>query len=335
MEKYSYNAEDKSLLTPPICNFFAGPLVTALPESFPANLITICANSFVFIAFIIAYVNYVNGTSRFLWLIPILCFAYIVGDYSDGMQARKTHTGSPLGEYLDHFLDSFVTGLLTGTLMLSFRITNPVLLFCTYQFLYAGQIAAFWERFKTGVMRFSKFSTSEGIMAIAIMAALYPVRIVYESNLKPALFGLSIPQIIILLGFAAAGYTAAVSIVRTKHLSIRLALQILFSMIIGAVLVWYVRSSILQQTVLIIFYNVFFISDLLAATNQKQKESFPDFIVPISCTAFFIAPHYADIIQILQAGYLLCRIIIRFTKFFRNYRQYWYWKNPKAEKKNG
>lgn len=331
MEKYSYSAEDKSLLTPLIEKFFAGNFVNILPASVPANMITICSNSFVLISFAIAYLNYINGTSKFLWLIPFLCFAYIVGDYSDGMQARKTHTGSPLGEYLDHFLDSFVTGFLTGTLMLSFRITNPILFFCTYQFLYMGQIGSFWERLKTGVMRFSKLSSSEGVMAIAIMASLYPVKIVYESNLKALFFGFSLPQIFIFTAYAGAFFTGIVSILRTKQYGIRLPLHIIFSLWIGAVLVWYVNTSILLHTVIISFYNVFFISSLLAATNQNKKESFPDFIVPLSCIIFFIIPQYAVIIQICQSVYLFCIVLIRFVIFFRKYKNCWYWKNPEIK----
>lgn len=331
MEEYSYSAEDKSLLTPLIYNFFVNPLMKILPRSVPANMITICSNSFVLISFIIAYINYINGTSRFLWLIPILCFIYIVGDCSDGIQARRTHTGSPLGEYFDHFLDSFVTGLLTGTLMLSFRVTNPILFFCVYQFLYIGQIGTFWERLKAGIMRFATFSTSEGIMAIACMASFYPIKIVYELNLKEVFLGFSIPQIIIFAAYAAAGITGFVSIIRTGHHSIRLFLHILFSAAVGAVLVWCVPCPIFWYTLIITFYNVFFCESILEATGGDKKEKLPDFVVPISCILFFVIPQYAFIIQIAQTVYLFCRIIIRFAFFFNKYKHCWYWKNPKTQ----
>ncbi len=331
MEEYSYSAEDKSLLTPVIYNFFVYPFMKILPRSVPANIITICSNSFVLISFIIAYINYIKGTNRFLWLIPILCFIYIVGDCSDGIQARRTHTGSPLGEYFDHFLDSFVTGLLTGTLMLSFRVTNPILFFCVYQFLYIGQIGTFWERLKSGIMRFAAFSTSEGIMAIACMASLYPVKAVYELNLKEIFLGFSIPQIIIFVAYAAAGITGFVSIIRTKQYSIRLFLHIAFSAAVGAVLVWYTHCSIFLYTLIITFYNVFFCESVLEATGGNKKEKHPDFIVPFSCVLFFIIPQYAFIIQVCQTVYLFCRIITRFVSFFNKYKHCWYWRNPETQ----
>ena len=331
MEKYSYSAEDNSLLTPPIYKFFVYPLINVLPKSIPANIITICSNSLVLISFLIAYINYVHDTRICLWLIPLLCFAYIVGDCSDGIQARRTGTGSALGEYLDHFLDSFVTGLLTGILMLTFRTTNTVLLFCAYQFLYIGQIGTFWERLKNGVMRFSKISTSEGTMAIAIMAALYSFPAVRAADARPLVFGFSITQLIIFTAFGAAFVTGIASIIRAGRYSLRLILHILFSAGIGAVLVWQTAAPILFQTAIITFYNVLFIESLLSATNEKRKEGLPDFFVPATCPLYFIIPQYTLALMLLQTLYLFVRIVVRFTVFFNRYKSCWHWKNEKAE----
>ncbi len=331
MEKYSYSAEDNSLLTPPIYKFFVYPLINVLPKSIPANIITICSNSLVLVSFLIAYINYLKGTIVCLWLIPLLCFAYIVGDCSDGIQARRTGTGSALGEYLDHFLDSFVTGLLTGILMLTFRTTNTVLLFCAYQFLYIGQIGTFWERLKNGVMRFSKISTSEGTMAIAIMAALYSFPAVRAAEARPLVFGFSITQLIIFTAFGAAFVTGIASIIRAGRYSLHLILHILFSAGIGAVLVWQTAAPILIQTAIITFYNVLFIETLLSATNEKRKEGLPDFFVPATCPLYFIIPQYTLALMLLQTLYLFVRIVVRFTVFFNRYKSCWHWKNEKAE----
>lgn len=300
MENYSYSAEDKSLLTPVLYKYFVFPLVRILPESIPANIITIFSNSFVLLSFVVAYLNYIHDTYRFLWLIPIFCWTYIVGDCSDGIQARRTKTGSPLGEYFDHFLDSFVTGLLTGILMLCFRVTNPILLFCVYQFLYVGQIGTFWGRFKNGVMQFSTFSTSEGTMAIAIMSTLSSIGLIREVSVQNVLLGFSIPYIIIFTAFGAAWLTGLTAIFKTKQHSIRLFLHIGFSVLIGAVLVWHVKASIFTQTLIITFYNVLFIQSVLSATAEKIKESFPDFLVPISCILYFSVLDYSMIIQVLS-----------------------------------
>ena len=328
MEEYSYNAEDKSLLTPLLYKFFVLPFVKILPKSVPANIITICSNTLVFLSFLIAYINYINGTNNFLWLIPVFCWCYIIGDCSDGIQARRTKTGSPLGEYFDHFLDSFVTGFLTGMLMLTFRVTNSVLIFCVYQFLYMGQIGTFWGRFKSGVMKFSTFSTSEGTMAIAVMSALYSFGFIRNMENHPIIFEFTVPQIIMVTAFGAAWLTGLISIIKTKTYSIRLFLHLSFSAAIGVVLVWQVKAPIALQTLIISFYNVLFIESILAATGEKTKETFPDFLLPASCILFFIFPAYAFTLQIFQCVYLFIRITIRFTLFFKKYKHCWYWKNP-------
>lgn len=333
MENYSYSAEDKSVLTPLIYKCFVFPLVKILPESIPANIITIFSNSFVVFSFIVAYLNYLHDTYRFLWLIPIFCWTYIVGDYSDGVQARRTKTGSPLGEYFDHFLDSFVTGLLTGTLMLCFRVTNPILLFCVYQFLYVGQIGTFWGRFKNGVMQFSTFSTSEGTMAIAIMSTLSSIGLIREVSVQNILLGFSIPYIIMFIAFGAAWLTGLIAIFKTKKISIRLVLHLFFSAFIGAVLVWKIQAPIFMQTLIITFYNVLFIQSVLSATAEKVKESLPDLLVPLSCLLYFVFSEYFIVIGTAQIIYLLIRIIIRFLVFFKKYRHCWYWKNPIPAKK--
>lgn len=334
MENYSYSAEDRSLLTPLLYKYFVFPLVKILPESLPANVITIFSNSLVVLSFFIAYINYLHDTYNFLWLIPILCWFYIVGDCSDGIQARRTKTGSSLGEYFDHFLDSFVTGLLTGILMLCFRVTNPIVLFCVYQFLYIGQIGTFWGRFKDGVMKFSTFSTSEGIMGITITASLASFDVIRNISFQSVFLGFSFIYIMIIAAFGAAWLTGVILIYQTKKISIRLTLHIAFSALIGAVLVWKVQAPVFMQTVIITFYNVLFIQSVLSATAEKVKEALPDFLLPLSCLLYFVFFEYSIIIGGAQSLYLLVRIIIRFLIFFKKYKHCWYWKNPVLAKKN-
>ena len=166
MSKYSYSAEDQSLLAPILYKFFVDPLVKILPYRLPANFITLTSFIFIVIAFGIAVHGYYVHRYDFWWLIPLLALLYLVSDCSDGKQARKTGTGSPLGEYFDHFLDSFVTGLLMGILLISFQVTKPIIITIGFFNLYFGQIGTFWERYKRRVMCFGKLSSSEGVLVI-------------------------------------------------------------------------------------------------------------------------------------------------------------------------
>ncbi len=331
MDKYKYSATDESLLTPFLHKFFVNPFLKILPRGIPANIITLISNSFVLFAFLVAYFNYINGTTRFYYLIPIFFFMYLVGDCADGMQARRTKTGSPLGEFFDHFLDSFVTGLLSAVFLLCFRVKSPIMIFLLYQFVYIGQIGTFWERLHLGVMRFFKVSTSEGVVLTSVISASYTFGFIQNLNASKVIFNLSIIELIILGGYIIAGITGFITIFHTKKYNFKLFLHIILSFAIGAVLVWGINASLLMHTLIISLYNVFFIASVLRATNDKSEISFPDFLVPITCILFFILPDFIFWIEIAQVVYLSIIILISFFKFFRIYKHCWYWKNPKQE----
>ena len=328
MSEYSYNANDESLLTPVLYKYFVDPLVKILPYRLPANLITLISFGFIVIAFTIAAHGYRVQRYDFWWAIPILSFLYIIGDCSDGKQARKTGTGSPLGEYFDHLLDTFVSGLLIGILMISFQVINPFIITIGFFNLYFGQIGTFWERYKRRVMSFGKLSTSEGILTIAITSSLVSVPVIHRIADIPAFFGITWSESIIVVIMLGAAITAIHALIRSKQVSFRLIAHFIFALVLTTLVASLYRDNMIYITVVITFYNVFFLASLLAATNLEKRETMPDIIVPLSCILFFILPDYAAYIRYGQIFYLMIRILIRFTAFFRLHRQYWYWINP-------
>ena len=326
MKKYKYSASDESLMTPFLYRFFISPMLKIVPYQIPANFITLFSNSCVLLSFIIATMGYYNNNFNLYFLIPILCFAYIVGDSFDGVQARRTDTGSSLGEYFDHFLDSFVTGLLTGTLLFAMRSKVGLILIFPYQALYLGQIGAFWERLKTGVISFAKISTSEGVMTIAISSFLVSFPFM-KPLLEPRLIiGLSYLDCFLLICFFFAGVAGIKAFFVAKTFSVRLCLHVVLSSIVNVLCVYF-SFNILQITIIITLYNAFFISPLLSSVSTGKKEGWPDIIIPISFVALYYLPQYTFIIYIMQLSYLALRIIIRFAIFFHTNRHSWVWCN--------
>lgn len=328
--EYKYSANDASLMTPFLYRFFISPMLKIVPYQIPANIITIISNSCILLSFIIAALGYYRNNFNFYFLIPILCFLYLVGDCFDGVQARRTKTCSPLGEYFDHFLDSFVTGLLTGTLLFALRSTSPIILIFPFQALYLGQIGTFWERLKKGVMSFGLISTSEGVMTIAISAFLvsFPLvqRLVIVNKL---IFALSIVDFMLLTSFLFAGIAGIKAIVVSKKCSLKLLLHMNFSCITTACCVYF-GFSILLVTVLTTFYNAFFISPLLSSVSTKEEERFPDFVVPLLFVLYFFTKNWQVVITTIQFVYIICRVIARFLVFFYANRHYWVWKNTEC-----
>ncbi len=327
MSEYSYSADDQSFLTPPLYKFFVDPFVKVLPRWLPANFITIIAFIFVIAAFSISIRGYYNGNYDYWFLIPLLLFGYLIGDCSDGKQARKTNTGSPLGEYFDHFLDSFVTGFLMGILLISFQVTNPFVITIGFFNLYLGQIATFWEHYHHKPMYFAKMSTSEGILAIGLSSWLMSFESL-RTGAAYTLFGFTCGDLLIICIMMGSFVTVKHALVTTKTISTRLVFHLIFSLGITVFVAVFYHSDMLYIALLCTCYNVLFLASLLAATAQETEEGLPDLIIPLSCIGLYLLPQYTDTVQALQIIYLAIRIIIRFAAFFKVYKQYWYWINP-------
>ena len=327
-KKYSYSAEDESLVTPVLYTFLVDPLVKVLPYRLPANLITLSSFTCIAVAFGIAVHGFYVKRYDFWWLIPLLTLAYLVGDCADGKQARKTGTGSPLGEYFDHFWDSFVTGLLMGILMISFGVTKPFVIVIGFFNLYCGQIGAFWERYKLRVMYFGKLGTNEGVLAIGLTSWLMSIPIIHTYADRELLWSITGGDALIIVILSGAAVSAIHSIGRTKQVSPQLITHLLLSFILTCTVSILYTHQIVYITLVVALYNVFFLASLLAAINSESKECFPDIIVPLSLIASYMFSAATTSIQYAQIIYLAIRVIIKFAVVFKLNKQYWYWINP-------
>lgn len=327
-KKYSYSAEDESLVAPVLYTFLVDPLVKVLPYRLPANLITLSSFTCIAVAFGIAVHGFYVKRYDFWWLIPLLTLAYLVGDCADGKQARKTGTGSPLGEYFDHFWDSFVTGLLMGILMISFGVTKPFVIVIGFFNLYCGQIGAFWERYKLRVMYFGKLGTNEGVLAIGLTSWLMSIPIIHTYADRELLWSITGGDALIIVILSGAAVSAIHSIGRTKQVSPQLITHLLLSFILTCTVSILYTHHIVYITLVVALYNVFFLASLLAAINSESKECFPDIIVPLSLIASYMFPAATTAIQYAQIIYLAIRVIIKFAVVFKLNKQYWYWINP-------
>lgn len=333
MPKYSYSAEDESILSPVLYKYCVDPLVKILPYRLPANFVTFISFSFILIAFAIAVHGYYTDLYSHWYFIPVLTLMYLIGDCADGKQARKTGTGSPLGEYFDHFLDTFVTGLLMGILMISFRVTRPSIITIGFFNLYAGQIGSFWERYKRRVMCFGKLSSSEGVVAIGLTSYLMSIPVIKHIANHILILGITYGEMLIIVIMTGTALSAIHSIVRAKAVSFRLIAQLAASCAVTYTATYlYGAHNMVYVTLVVSLYNIFFLSSLLSATNLAKHECLPDIVIPLSFAAFFLFPTYAPLIRHIQIVYLAIRVGIKFITFVTINRQYWYWVNPPPDK---
>jgi len=98
----------------PLCNF----LVNFIPPWVAPNLLTalgfVCLvlSSLLSVAFVgIQSDKHDNEVAPFALVSAILIFCYMLLDNTDGKQARRTQSSSPLGELIDHGSDSMTVGI--------------------------------------------------------------------------------------------------------------------------------------------------------------------------------------------------------------------------------
>lgn len=86
-------------------------MLRIVPEATSPNLLTFLGNSFSFLvgfALLLGDLPIVGQTHRAVFLLPpVGLFLYMALDNAEGLQARRTGTSSPLGEFCDHWLDAF------------------------------------------------------------------------------------------------------------------------------------------------------------------------------------------------------------------------------------
>ena len=82
------------------------------PSWLAPNMITLSGFGFMLVCFLtmLTYSPELDGSTPDWWLLlaPFCVFTYQTCDGSDGKQARRTKSGSPLGEMFDHGVDALV-----------------------------------------------------------------------------------------------------------------------------------------------------------------------------------------------------------------------------------
>lgn len=334
-KKYSYSAEDLSLIDCYVIIPFAKKLVNKLPMWLPANVITIISNSFVLLAAVISATS--KRTPWPLWiLIPFCFFAYLVGDTADGLQARRTKTGSPLGEFCDHFLDTFVTGELLFCVFSAYGIRNLILVGLFLYISYATQMAAFWEKYITHKLHLGKFSSTETVVVLVLFATIGFIPAVNGffrqplGNLLPLFEGvkLSLSEATLIIASLCALGATITTLIRTKKISLNFVLYLILSFILTISATFVEKDSFFIVFLTLSFYHIDYSAALLSAIIMKEKDPRPDFILTTAmCLALLFDVHH-PVLYTLFIIYIAIFVVARTSIFVHKNAKYWYWINP-------
>lgn len=336
--KYAYSAEDGSIGDLYIAVPLSTRLVKKLPWWLPANIITIISNSNVLLATVIAFTaNRVNWP---IWIfIPILYFIYVIGDATDGLQARRTKTGSPLGEFTDHFLDTFVTGFLQASIFYVYHFDKVYLISFVLMLGYFLQITAFWERYKLGHLSFAKFSSTDALITLPIFLAagfIEPVNAFFTqpvANFFPALaeFNLSLIEAITCIIAIGSIFVSIKTLVKTQDVSWRFFLYMAESLVLSFVAATLEKSDIIIIVVTLMFFHVNYSAALLSAITMNEKDPVPDILLTIAMTLTLLFNVHNPVLYTVYFLYLVISVTIRVARFFKKNEQYWVWRNPELK----
>ena len=348
-EGYNYASQDESLVDSVLCGKILPKVIDHVPFGLPANIITICSNSCVFIAFLIAMLS-TKGITKLWFAIPFLIPAYLFGDCLDGMQARRTKTGSPLGEYLDHFLDCFVNAELIIPVLVCYKIVNPWIVFVILCKAYITQAVAFWERYKNGHMYFGKFSSSEVVLSFTVIITIaYFDSVVNGALITLGSFGfiqnifgsscqwlqkLTIAEAVVCTFIVFSLISDFFNFIRTRGASIRFWAYCAASILVAALFAIRNPDYHYIPYYIVVLFNIDYIASLIVAITMKKTDPHADYIFVAFVVITFVLKLESPVILIIELAYVLVKIIVRAVWFITKHRRYWVWKNPPLPQEN-
>lgn len=325
MREYSYRCRDFSLLTPDFKKWFVAPLLPYVPWGIPANIITLFSNLFVYIGFFVS-LNYHTSWSR---LIVAGClFLYLVGDHLDGMQAKKTKTGSALGEFCDHYLDAFNNGIILYTAFMVFEINHPLLTTVVLTTSYLAHMSVFYEQFKTGWLTFEKLGSLEAVLLMLLLIGVAAFGPVHQFFTMPVYGSFRLIEILFALSAIGATGTFITTFKRTPSRGSGVWFFITGTIVL-ATLVGN-TFNVMQLFILITLYASLYVGLIMKGHLVDGIERFPDLVVPGAIVILqFIMPIDTNATFLIFTTYLLARILLLVFQTFNALKVYWVWSNPR------
>ena len=325
MRPYQYRCKDNSLLTPPFKQWVITPLIKIVPWAIPANIITLISNGFVYLGLYVSLNPEVTG--KYTPLIIAAClFVYLIGDHLDGMQAKRTGTGSALGEFCDHYLDAFNNGIVVYTMLVVFKIQQPVIISSVIAISYIAHMAVFYEQFKTGWLTFEKIGSLEGVLLSSILIGLSFIDSFYSFMTIPLIAGFSVASIFIIGSAIGALSTFIQTYLRTPNVKVGywIFIILLATLAIAGVFTF---SDVQLFTVLTLYASLY-IGKLMYGHLIDGIEGQPDWLLPVALILYpAFGTNNPDYIFWIGSAYLAARIMTLIVKTFSVLGVYWVWQN--------
>lgn len=325
MRLYQYRCNDYSLLTPSFKRFVITPLIRFVPWAVPANIITFVSNGIVYLGLYLALHPQLFGKATPL-LISATLILYLIGDHLDGMQAKRTGTGSALGEFCDHYLDAFNNGVIMFTMITVFGISHKGVVVGVIVASYWAHMTVFYEQFKTGWLTFEPVGSLEGVLLSALLIALSAVPSVYALFTLTFFSDYTLIELLLILSSLGAVITFYKTWKRTPE--IKPGFWIFTFLVAATGILGIPFFDNFQLFVLLTLYASSYIGKIMHGHLIDGVERSPDFITPLLLLLLYIpAFTYATFLFGILIAYLSISIAILIFKTFSVLKVYWVWLN--------
>jgi phosphatidylglycerophosphate synthase len=213
--KYSYKSINNSLVNAFYKRYWLPIVIKLVPERASANLISILGNAGAWAAFLILSglvvgpMNVVARERPWIFGVCALClFFYHTLDNLDGMQARRTGSSGPLGEFVDHWFDSFNTFLIPLGLGLAFPEIPSLMVAITILLCCLADWLSLRTTRNSGVLVFGRVSSEEALLfSYVVCIAMWATG--YDFWIKPSLFG--IPLVVFAYAVTPIAFIASIA----------------------------------------------------------------------------------------------------------------------------
>jgi phosphatidylglycerophosphate synthase len=323
MRPYQYRCNDYSLITPLFKQWIISPLIRFIPWGIPANIITIISNLFIYLGL------YLSMFPRLGIFTPIFIAAcliiYLIGDHLDGMQAKRTGTGSALGEFCDHYLDAFNNGIIVFIMFTVFEINQPLATATVLLISYLAHMSVFYEQFKTGWLTFERIGSLEGVLLSALLIGL-TILDPFHAAMNYRVAGLISVAEAIIAGSTVGAFLTFIQTARRTP-DIRRGYWI-FALLLTVVCVCgVIVLNNFQLFVILTLYASLYIGWIMYAHLIDGRERMSDWITPAFLLICALSS-LSDYIFLTTVVYLTARIIHLIQKAFSSLNMYWVWQNP-------
>ena len=328
MSPYQYRCIDESILLPFLKKYVFSVLHRCIPYGVPANYLTLVSIIVIWSSFF--YLIGVNTPDDSDIIIVFFAITiYVIFDHFDGLQAKITGTGSPLGEFLDHYSDVFNGSII---LYLFFRILQIELDWIFYLVIWASLVAfavTYLEQSIRKELYFGKIGSLEGVsMILFILGSLMTSQGKYFW-LKNELFDIPLYVFLVIGLILGVIFTVAGSIRRLQYIP----KTFIHYFITGAFLCFICFYYQINWHISFLVLNVYSADFILKSMKFHLLDAEipkPDLIVYI-LFLFLIVQHFFE--YEIQIGFLVyglavtTKVLWEICQIFYKLRTFWIWWN--------